>query len=106
MKELNKLIREIIDFSDVIAYNDNPANSDFQNACYLFSCYLDTQIKEIKQQLRAVNSDQEITTIINEINKLDNLISLPRNTTAPYIEWTRNLFQHCEVRQHHEPAVA
>ena len=106
MKELNKLIQEIIDFGDVIAYTDNPADSDFQNACYLFSCYLEDRLKDIQQKLHAVGSGQEITWATREITKLNDLITLPRNSTAPYIQWARNLFQHCEEFQHSKLAIA
>ena len=106
MKELNILIQEIIDFGDVIAYTDNPADSDFQNACYLFSCYLEDCLKEIQYKLRGIDSDQKITWASREITKLNNLTALPRNSTAPYIQWTRDLFQYCEGLQHSKQAIA
>ncbi len=106
MKELNKLIQEIIDFGDVIAYTDNPADTDFQNACYLFSCYLEECLKDIQHKIHTVDSDQETTWAASEITKLNNLTTLTRNSTAPYIQWTRNLFQHCEELQNNKLAIA
>jgi hypothetical protein len=106
MKELNTLIQEIVDFGDTIAYYDNPADSDFQNACFLFSCYLKERINDIQHSLYDVNSEQKIAQINNELKKLEDLISLPRNATDPYIKWTRNLFLHCEELQHSKVVAA
>jgi len=106
MKELNELIQEIIDFKDVIAYTDNPADSDFQNACYLFSSYLEQRLNDLHHKLHSVNPDQKVNRINNELEKLKDLIFLPRNATDPYIKWARSLFLHCEEFQHHKAAVA
>lgn len=100
MNELNELIQEIVDFGDVIAYNDNPADADFQNACNLFSNYLEWRLAEITEKLRATGEEAEIQRATREIEILSDLITPPQQSTDPCIQWTRNLFRHCmELRQ-------
>lgn len=106
MKELNELIQEIVDFGNVIAYTDNPADPDFQNACDLFSQYLDHRFKELKNKLHEVGTDREINWTAKELAKLGDLITPPRRSAGPYIQWTRNLFQHCEKLQRNKLATA
>jgi len=104
--ELNNLIQEIITFSDVIAFIDNPADPDFQNACQLFSSYLKNQFYDIKSKSHVASCKENIKWVENEIAKFSDLISLPDNSTTPYIQWTHNLFQHCEELQLHKEAIA
>lgn len=104
--ELNELFQEISNFADVIAYMDNPANSDFQNACQLFSRYLEHRFAEITVKLQSSNCKNDVEWAANEINKFSDLISLPDSSTVPYIKWTSNLFQHCEKAQLGKVATA
>ncbi len=104
--ELNNLIQEIITFGDVIAFTDNPADADFQNACQLFSHYLKHRFSDIKSKSHVAACEEDIKWTENEITKLGNLISLPDSSTAPYIQWTRHLFEYCEELQHHKAVVA
>ncbi|MCW9012623.1 MAG: hypothetical protein OQL06_02475 [Gammaproteobacteria bacterium] len=95
MNELNELIQEIVDFGDVIAYNDNPADADFQNACNLFSSYLDGRFTELNQKFKQTGSTSEIKWAANELEKLAELITPPQHATGPCIQWTHKLFKHC-----------
>jgi len=104
--ELNNLTQEIIAFSDVIAFIDNPADADFQNACQLFSSYLKNQFSDIKSKSHVAACKEDIEWTENEIARLSDLISLPDSSTTPYIQWTRSLFQHCEELQQHKAAMA
>ena len=104
--ELNNLIQEIVNFGDVITFIDNPADSDFQNACQLFSGYLENRFSDIKSKPHLSTCEADIKWTENEMAKLSGLISLPVNSSTPYIQWTRDLFQHCEELQRHKIAVA
>jgi hypothetical protein len=104
--ELNALIQEIITFSDVIAFIDDPAGSDFQNACQLFSGYLENRFSDIKSKSHISSCEEDIKWTENEIAKLSDLITLPDDSATPYIQWTRNLFQHCEELQSNKIAIA
>ena len=96
MKELNALVQEIVDFGDVISYSENPADPNFQNACDLFSQYLDWKFTELKQQLTesdALNSDPQWDN--SDLEGLNKLISSPMRSAETYITWTRELMQYC-----------
>ena len=104
--DLNDLIQEIINFGNVISFVDDPADSDFQNACQLFSRYLENRFSEIKSQPHIAISKGDINWTENQIAKLSNLVSLEDNSTTPYVQWTENLFKYCEELQHNKAAVA
>lgn len=104
--EFNDLIHEIIAFGGTIAYIDNPADSDFQNACQLFSLYLENRFSELKAKSHIASCKEDIKRVKCEIDKFSDLIALPDNSDDPYIQWTRNLFLHCEELQRHKLAVA
>ena len=74
MKELNDLIQEIVDFGNVIAYNDNPADADYQYACNLFTQYLDGRFTELKEQLQKTGSESDMHWAARELENLSELI--------------------------------
>jgi hypothetical protein len=100
--ELDKLIQEVIDFADIIAFADRPASADFQHACLLFNKYLQHRFAEITAQLQITNCDDDTEWAVKEINRLEKLSSLPANSTLPYIQWTQNLFQYSALYRQHK----
>ncbi|HEY9050841.1 MAG TPA: hypothetical protein VIQ03_04810 [Gammaproteobacteria bacterium] len=107
MNKLNDLVQEIIDFGDVIAFAENPADRDFQNACRLFSDYLDWKFKEIKNQLEMEGSEQQAKWIADEMEKLGQLISPANRSTTSYVQWASELLMRCvEFRKNSRVAVA
>ena len=107
MNKLNDLVQEIIDFGDVIAFAENPADRDFQNACRLFSDYLDWKFKEIKNQLEMEGSEQQAQWIAGEMEKLGQLISPTNRSTTSYVQWASELLMRCvEFRKNSRVAVA
>lgn len=107
MNKLNDLVQEIIDFGDVIAFAENPADRDFQNACRLFSDYLNWKLMEIKDQLKLEGSEQQLRWISNEMEKLGQLISPTNRSTTSYVQWASELLMRCvEYRKNTKIAVA
>lgn len=107
MKELNALVQEIVDFGDVISYAENPADPNFQNACNLFSQYLDWRFTELKAQLD--NSDEGNDSSewsSSDLEDLNRLISAPKRSADAYIGWTRDLFQYCVTLQRNKLIAA
>jgi len=94
MTHLDALIQEIIDFSNLIAYNENPADRDLHNACCLFGDYLSGQLQAVRQGMIGPASNQSMRWSAQELNALRDLIQRPKLTPADAVEWIRALFQH------------
>ena len=106
MKELNVLIQEIVDFGDVIAYAENPADPNFQNACDLFSQYLDWRFAELQDKLASEGLPSNSQWTTSELESLNRLVSAPRRTAEACINWTRELFQYCVELQRNKLIAA
>ena len=95
MAQLDALIQEIIDFSDVITCNENPADPDLQNACRLFSDYLNAQLKQARRNMIGTPSALHTRWNAHDLHQLSELIHRPNQTTRSCIEWIRTLLQYC-----------
>lgn len=106
MTQLDALIQEVIEFSDIIAYSENPADPDLQNACCLFSDYLAAQLKVIRRNMIGSPSALHSRWTANELSQLGELIDRPKNSTLYCLEWIRALVQHCISLQRRDLAAA
>ncbi|MDQ1363933.1 MAG: hypothetical protein QG652_1795 [Pseudomonadota bacterium] len=97
MAQLDKLIHEVIEFSNLVAYSENPGNPDLLNACHLFSDYLSTQLKLIRRGMIGPASAAHSRWTAAELNQLGQLAIFPSDETCQ--EWICNLFQHCITLQ-------
>jgi hypothetical protein len=99
MTKLDDLIQEVIEFSNLIGYSENPADPDLQNACRLFSTYLDTQLKQIRRAMIGTPAAIHSRWTASELSQLSELIDRPKHSTELCIQWIRDLFQHCIALQ-------
>jgi hypothetical protein len=99
MTQLDTLIQEVIDFSDVIACNENPADPDLQNACRLFSEYLDFQLKQARRDFIGTPAKRHNRWHANELRLLSDLIQRPTHSPTCCITWIRTLMQYCITLQ-------
>lgn len=106
MAQLDDLIQEIIDFSNLIASNENPADPDLQNACRLFSDYLGVQLKQVRRNMIGTPSTQHFRWTASELSQLSELIELPKYSAQSCTDWIRKLFQHCITLQRGRLAAA
>lgn len=106
MAQLDDLIQEVIDFSNLIASNENPADPDLQNACHLFSDYLGSQLKLIRRNMIGTPSALHFRWTANELSQLSELIDRPKHSTRSCSEWISALFQHCIALQRGRLAAA
>jgi hypothetical protein len=106
MAQLDDLIQEIIDFSNLIASNENPADPDLQNACRLFSDYLGAQLKLIRRNMIGTASAQHSRWTASELSQLGELIEGPKQNAQSCTQWIRNLFQYCLTLQRGRLAAA
>ena len=104
--ELNDLIQEIVSFSNAISSTNNPGNSNFQNACELFSGYLDNHFAEIKSKPHFRDCKENTNWTCEEITKLSDLIYSQENSSALYSQWIHDLSKYCEELQHNKIATA
>jgi hypothetical protein len=106
MKELNALIQEIVDFGDVVSYAENPADPNFQNACDLFSQYLDWRFRELKEHLDAEGLPSSSQWNISDLENLNRLMLAPKQSAEACIAWTHDLLQYCLELQRSKPIAA
>lgn len=99
MKELHALVQEIVEFGDVISYAEDVTDPNFQNACQLFSQYLDWRFEEVKQQVDTQDLASKGALNTSDLESLDRLMSAPRRSAEACIYWTRDLFQYCTELQ-------
>ena len=105
-KEIDSLIQEMVNFGHIVAHADDPANSDFHNACQLFSGHVLGRLAEIKSSLILTDCENDEKWTESEISNLSNLIALPDSSSTPYIQWSHNLSQYCEELQSNKLAIA
>ena len=104
--EFDELIQEIITFGELIAFAEDPMDSDYQNACQLFNDHLIYQFTDIrKTPLLSINKN-EVKWSDSEISQLTDLITVPDITTTSHQQWISNLTQYCEQLQHRKLAMA
>ena len=106
MAQIDDLIQEIIDFSNLISSNENPADPDLQNACRLFRGYLGAQLKLIRRNMIGTPAAQHFRWTATELSQLSELIERPQQTATSWAEWIRSLYQYCLTLQRGSLAAA
>ena len=99
MAHLDTLIQEIIEFSDVIACNENPADPDLQNACRLFSDYLGIRLKQARREMIGFPAPHHSRWTSHDLQHLSELIHRPNQSTMSCISWIRGLMHYCITLQ-------
>jgi len=72
---LQELTKEIVNFGEVINYTENPVDSDFRNACDLFSQYLNHELQDINANIRFHDTRSDIKQTTSRLHELSDLIS-------------------------------
>ncbi len=95
LNKLQDLQLEILNFGDIVNQTKNPANSDFLNACDLFSQHLSFELKTINSSicLQDIRPEMEQTTA--QLCKLSELITPARNN----YQWPDKLLNFCDQLQ-------
>ena len=73
--KLQELTQEIQSFGDVISYTENPDDSDFRNACDLFSQYLHYQLQCIHSNIRFKHLREDMQQTTEQLTVLSELIT-------------------------------
>jgi len=96
---LHELTQEILNFGDIISSTENPANSDFRNACSLFGQYINNQLQIINSGLVEQSSLSNIQNITHQLHILSNLIISNSLEISNTYHWSNNLVDFCSQLQ-------
>jgi len=96
---VNELTKETLDFGELISSTENPANSDFRNACHLFSQYMEHQLQIINSSLVEQGSLTNIQNITHQLHLLSNLIASSSLELSNTYRWSNNLVDFCSKLQ-------
>ncbi len=98
LNKLHNLQQEILSFGDVVNQTKNPADTDFLNACELFSQHLSYQLKTINSSicLQDIRPEMEQTTA--QLCELSELIT-PDSASNSNQQWPGKLLNFCDRLQ-------
>lgn len=103
---LRELTQETLSFGNVINTTENHGSLDFQNACSLFSQYLNNQLSTINTSPVAHHSYLNIKTITEQLRTLSNLIAQGQLDSANTKDWSNKLIDFCSQLQLHKSNAA
>jgi len=96
---LSELTKETLDFGEIVSSTENPANSDFRNACHLFSQHMEHQLQIINSSLVEQGSLTNIQNITHQLHLLSNLIAHNSLEISNTYRWSNNLVDFCSQLQ-------
>ena len=99
VNQLQELTQEAFNFGDIISSTENADNSDFRNACNLFSQYMDNQLQIINSGLIEQGSLTNIQNTTQQLLILSNLISSNSIDRTNTYHWSNNLVDFCSQLQ-------
>lgn len=97
--QLRELTQETLNFGDIINSTENPANSDFRNACNLFSQYMDNQLQIINIDTAEQDPLSNTQNITQQLHTLSNLIASNSLDLSNTYLWSNNLVDFCSQLQ-------
>jgi len=92
---LNELTQATLNFGDIIDATENPSDSDFRNACSLFSQYLESELRLIGTIPLEQSSYSNIQHITDQLLSLSSLIAPDQLAFANNHHWSNNLVDFC-----------
>jgi|GEM_PF-1983872 len=100
--KLDELTQEILSFAEVIDFAENPADSDFRNACELFSSHLMYQLSIINSNVRFQDIRPEMQQTTSKLFQLSELISPhsfdqkdKQSDSTDHYQWPEKLMDFC-----------
>lgn len=98
LQKLHDLQQEILSFGDVVSQTKNPADTDFLNACELFSQHLSFQLKTINSSICLQDIRPEMQQTTAQLCELSELITPHKNSDDNY-QWPNKLLNFCNQLQ-------
>jgi len=98
MKLSNKLYslqQEILNFGDIVNQTENPADTDFINACELFSQHLNYQLKLINSSVCLQDLRPEMQQTTTRLYQLSKLITPEISDNSEDHQWSNKLLDFC-----------
>ncbi|VAW59972.1 hypothetical protein MNBD_GAMMA11-883 [hydrothermal vent metagenome] len=97
--KLQELTEEILDFGNIINLTRNPSNTDFRNACDLFSKRLNYQLETIHTNVQFKDIRPEMQQTTNKLYQLSELISPCQQGSDEFYYWPGRLLDFCNQIQ-------
>jgi len=98
LEKLHDLQLEILSFGDVVSQTKNPADTDFLNACDLFSQHLSFQLRTINSSICLQDIRPEMQQTTAQLSELSELIT-PHTGSDDIHQWTDKLLHFCDQLQ-------
>ena len=99
LNKLHELQQEILYFGDIVSQTENPADTDFCNACMLFSQHLSFELKSINTNtcLKDIRPEMQRTTA--QLYELSELITPEPLDNNENYQWPGKLLNFCSQLQ-------
>ena len=91
---LQALTQEVLDFSDVIGFVDDPIDADFRQACTLFSQHINNELNRISTNNLHTRPDIQQTT--SQLYQLNELITPADSDYESLSQWPNKLHNFCD----------
>jgi len=99
LNKLHNLQLEILSFGDVVSQTKNPADTDFLNACELFSQHLSYQLKTINSSICLQDIRPEMQQTTAQLSQLSELITPEHAGNEDGYQWPSKLLDFCNQLQ-------
>ncbi len=99
INKLHDLQQEILSFGNVVNQVKNPADTDFRNACDLFSKYLNFELQAINSNICLKDIRPEMQQTTAQLHKLSELITPDTSDSNEQHQWTKKLLNFCNQLQ-------
>ncbi len=97
--KLQELTQEILSFGEVISFTENPSDTDFRNACDLFSQHLSYQLKIISSNVLFQDIRPEMQKTTDKLCQLSELIAPSDSGSEETFLWPGKLLDFCSQIQ-------
>ena len=99
LNKLHKLQQEILYFGDIVSQTENPADTDFRNACELFSQHLSFELKSINTNICLKDIRPEMQRTTAQLYELSELITPEPLDNNENQQWPGKLLNFCSQLQ-------
>ena len=91
--KLQELTQEVLDFSNVVNYTEDPTDTNFRQSCTLFSEYMSYQLAQINPSTTHSPSASQLTT--SQLHQLNKLITPIDSDFEDPSQWPDRLHNFC-----------
>ena len=97
--KLHELQQEILSFGEIVSHTENPTDSDFRNACDLFSQHLNYELSAINTNIQPNDIRHETQQSTAQLFELNELITPVKTGDNADYQWSGKLLNFCAQLQ-------